>query len=86
MAYFEMFTAEGEQACNEALGKIQTLIKEDKFLSEAELKNFVKEQIAQVDANHREVHDTEPEWHFVDHINEALEARGYSYRVTRNDL
>lgn len=86
MVYFEMFTEEGEQACNEALGNIQTLIKGDKFLSEAELKNFVKEQIAQVDANHGEVHDTEPEWHFVDRINMALETRGYNYRIDRYDL
>ena len=85
MVDFEMFTDEGNQACTEAYQNIYNVIFGDKFTSEAELKKIVKEQIAQVDANHREVHDTEPEWHFVDRINMALETRGYNYRVTRND-
>jgi hypothetical protein len=86
MVDFEMFTNEGNQACTEAYQNIYNVIFGDKFTSEAELKKIVKEQIAQVEVNHGEVRDTEPEWHFVDRINMALETRGYNYRVTRNDL
>lgn len=87
MIDFEMFTDEGNQACTEALENIKALIEGDKFISEDELKKFAKEQIAQVDVNHREVHDTEPEWHFQNRINKVLEAKGYSYRVDRyNDF
>lgn len=86
MVDFEMFTDEGNQACTEAYQNIYNVIFGDKFTSETELKKIVKEQIAQVDASHKEVHDTEPEWHFVDYINEALKARGYNYRIDRYDL
>jgi hypothetical protein len=86
MKYFEMFSAEGEQACNEALENIQTLINGDKFISEAEMKKIVKEQIEKIASVHKEVNDTEPEWHFQDYINETLEAKGYAYRVSRWDF
>ena len=57
-----------------------------KFVPENELKEVVKAEIKQVSIVHKEVHDTEPEWHFVDRINMALENRGYGYRISRNDL
>ena len=83
---FEMFTDEGNEACTQAYQNIYDVIFGNKFVSEPELKKLIKEQIAQVDAPHPEVHDTEPEWHFVDRINKALEARGYGYTITRGDL
>jgi hypothetical protein len=86
MVDFEMFTEEGNEACTQALINIDKVIFGDKFVSEAELKKIVKEQIAQVAEDHKEVHDTEPKWHLVDRINMGLEARGYSYRVGRGDL
>jgi hypothetical protein len=86
MVDFEMFTDEGNEACTQALINIDKVIFGDKFVSEAELKKIVKEQIAQVAEDHKEVHDTEPKWHLVDRINMGLEARGYSYRVGRGDL
>jgi hypothetical protein len=55
-------------------------------LSKEERKKIVKEQIAQVAEDHKEVHDTEPEWHLVDRINMGLEARGYNYKISRYDL
>ena len=87
MIEFEMFTDEGNQACTEAFRNIKALIEGDKFISEAELKKFVKEQIDQVASVHSEVNDTEPEYHFEDNINVTLEAKGYAYRVNRyNDF
>ena len=86
MVDFEMFTEEGNEACTQALINIDKVIFGDKFVSEAELKKIVKEQIAQVAEDHKEVHDTEPEWHLVDRINMGLEARGYNYKVSRYDL
>jgi len=87
MKDFEMFTDEGNRACTEAFENIYNVIFGDKFISEAELKNFVKEQIAQVEENYEEVRDTEPEWHFENRINKVLEIRGYAYRVNRyNDF
>lgn len=83
---FEMFTEEGNEACTQAYQNIYDVIFGDKFVSENELKKLIKEQIAQVDAIHPEVHDTEPEWHFVDRINMALETKGYNYSVNRGDL
>ena len=81
MIEFEMFTDEGNQACTEAFRNIKALIEGDKFISEAELKKFAKEQIAQVDVNHKEVYDTEPVWYFQNRINRVLEDKGYAYRV-----
>ena len=86
MIDFEMFSEEGNYACTEAFENIKTLIERDKFISEAELKKFVKEQIDMVDAFHCEVHDTEPEWHFEVKINKVLETRGYAYKVNRGDF
>ena len=83
---FEMFTDEGNEACTKAYFNIHNAIFGDKFVSEKELKQLIKEQIAQVDAIHPEVHDTEPEWHFVDRINGCLETRGYNYKINRGDL
>ena len=86
MAYFEMFTDQGDQACTRALNNIKTIINGDKFVPENELKAIVKAEIKQVAMIHREVYDTEPEWHFVDRINTSLEGKGYGYKVSRNDL
>jgi len=83
---FEMFTEEGNEACTQAYQNIYDVIFGSKFIPENELKAVVKAEIKQVSLTHGEVYDTEPEWHFVDRINMALETRGYSYRVTRNDL
>jgi len=83
---FEMFTEEGNESCTQAYFNIHHTIFGDKFVIEGELKQLIKEQIAQVDTMHPEVHDTEPEWHFVDRINMALNTRGYNYKINRNDL
>ena len=87
MIEFEMFTDEGNEACTEAYQNIYDVIFDPfKFVSEPELKKLIKEQIAQVEVTHPEVRDTEPEWHFVDRINRALDTRGYNYKVNRGDL
>jgi len=83
---FEMFTEEGNEACTHAYQNIKDVIFGDKFVSESELKNIIAEQIAHVALVHPEVHDTEPEWHFVDRINSSLKARGYNYEINRGDL
>jgi len=83
---FEMFTDEGNESCTQAYQNIYNVIFGNKFVIEGELKQLIKEQIAQVDTIHPEVHDTEPEWHFVDRINKILEARGYNYKINRGDL
>jgi len=83
---FEMFTEEGNESCTQAYFNIHHTIFGDKFVIEGELKQLIKEQIAQVASVHPEVHDTEPEWHFVDRINMALNTRGYNYKINRNDL
>ena len=86
VVYFEMYTEEGNEACTQVFQNIYNTIWEDKFVTESELKKLIKEQIIQVASVHPEVHDTEPEWHFVDRINMSLETRGYNYKVNRNDL
>jgi hypothetical protein len=83
---FEMFTEEGNEACTQAYFNIHHTIFGDKFVIEGELKQLIKEQITQVASVYPEVHDTEPEWHFVDRINGSLETRGYSYKINRGDL
>ena len=83
---FEMFTEEGNEACTQAFKNIYDVIFGDRFVSESELKNIIAEQIAQVASVHPEVHDTEPEWHFVDRINSSLKTRGYNYEINRGDL
>ena len=86
MLYFGMFTDKGNKACTQAYQIIYNVIFGDKFTSEARLKEIVKDQIAQVEVNNKEVHDIEPELYFINRINIALETRGYGYRVTRDDL
>ena len=83
---FEMFTDEGNEACTQAYFNIHNAIFGDKFVTENELKQLIKEQIAQVSSVHPEVHDTEPEWCFVERINRALDTRGYNYEINRGDL
>ena len=83
---FEMFTEEGNEACTQAYFNIHHTIFGDKFVIEGELKQLIKEQIAQVASVHPEVHDTEPEWHFVDRINLSLKNKGYNYEINRGDL
>ena len=83
---FEMFTEEGNEACTQAFKNIYDVIFGDKFVSESELKKLIAEQIVQVASVHPEVHDTEPEWHFVDRINSSLKTRGYNYEINRGDL
>jgi len=83
---FEMFTEEGNEACTQAYQNIYETIWGERFVHEHELKKLIKEQIAQVASVHPEVHDTEPEWHFVDRINSSLKTRGYNYKINRNDL
>ena len=83
---FEMFTEEGNEACTQAYQNIYETIWGERFVHEHELKKLIKEQIAQVTSVHPEVHDTEPEWHFVDRINSSLKTRGYNYKINRNDL
>jgi len=84
--YFEMYTEEGNKACTQAFQNIYNTIWEDKFVIEGELKQLIKEQIAQVASIHPEVHDTEPEGCFVERINRALNTRGYNYQINRGDL
>lgn len=86
MIDFEMFTDEGNEACTAAYQNIKNVIFGDKFVSENELKKLVKEQIDQVESAYPEVHDTEPEWYFVDRINKCLETKGYNYKINRGDL
>jgi hypothetical protein len=83
---FEMFTEEGNEACTKAYFNIHHTIFGDKFVIEGELKQLIKEQIAQVASAYPEVHDTEPEGYFVDRINRALDTRGYNYQINRGDL
>jgi len=86
MAYFEMFTDQGDQACTRALDNIKTIINGERFISEAELKAIVKAEVKQVSIDHPEVYDTEPEWHFVDRITKVLQTKGYAYSIDRRDL
>ena len=87
MIDFEMFTDEGNEACTAAYQNIYDVIFDPfKFISESELKKLIKEQIALVEVSYPEVHDTEPEWHFVDRINSALKTKGYAYTIGRGDL
>lgn len=87
MIEFEMFTDEGNEACTAAYQNIYDVIFDPfKFISEPELKKLIKEQIALVEVSYPEVHDTEPEWHFVDRINSALKTKGYAYVIGRGDL
>ena len=86
MAYFEMFTDQGNQACTQAFENIKTVINGDKFLTVDELRAMVKAEDKQVSIDHPEVYDTEPEWHFVDRIDEVLKTKGYAYRMNRSDL
>ena len=87
MIEFEMYTDEGNKSCTEAFQNIYDVIFDPfRFVHESELKALIAEQIARVKVTHPEVHDTEPEWHFVDRINLALKTKGYGYTITRGDL
>ena len=81
-----MFSREGNEACAFALNRIVTLINGDKFISQDELKAYVKTQVDGVAREYREVNDTEPEYHFEWRINKALEKRGYSFKISRYDF
>lgn len=81
MIDFEMYTPEGNQACNEALKNIKALINGYRFILEIEFDMFVKEEIKKVASTHGEVYDTEPRWHFEKLLNNALKERGYGYKA-----
>jgi hypothetical protein len=81
MIEFEMYTPEGNQACNEALENIKAIINGDRFIPEREFWKISETEIKKVASVHREVYDTEPRWHFERLLNKALEERGYGYKA-----
>lgn len=76
---FEMYTPQGDKACEKALNKIIKAINGPKFLEEKTLSSLIDTEIEKVAKKYPEVHDTEPRWHLHSAISKALKERGYSH-------
>jgi len=81
MIEFEMYTDEGNQACNQALENIKTIINGDRFISEREFEEVTEGEMKKVASTHPEVYDTEPRWHFTRLLNKVLGEKGYGYKA-----
>jgi hypothetical protein len=74
---FEMYTKAGNTACQAQLNKIVKFIKTGKGITPEVINTMYVEAMKKIAVKHREVYDTEPEWHLKDRIKKALQENYY---------
>jgi hypothetical protein len=70
---FEMYTKAGDSACQTQLNKIVKFIKTGKGVTPEVIQTMYEDAMKKIAVKHREVNDTEPEWHLKDRIRKALQ-------------
>jgi hypothetical protein len=74
---FEMYTKAGDSACQTQLNKIVKFIEKGKGITPEVINSMYEDAMKKIAIKHREVYDTEPEWHLKDRIKKALENNFY---------
>ncbi len=74
---FEMYTKAGDSACQTQLNKIVKFIEKGKDVTPEVINTMFNDALNKIALKHREVHDTEPEWHLKDRIKKALQKNFY---------
>jgi len=74
---FEMYTKAGNSACQTQLNKIVKFIEKGKDVTPEVINTMFTDALNKIALKHREVHDTEPEWHLKDRIKKALQNNFY---------
>lgn len=69
---FEMYTPAGDKACQTQLNKIVKFIKNGKGVTPESINKMYNDAIEKISIKHREVRDTEPEWHLKYKIKKEL--------------
>jgi len=70
---FEMYTKAGDSACQTQLNKIVKFIERGKGVTPEVIKSMYENAMVKISIKHREVFDTEPEWHLKDRIRKCLD-------------
>ena len=70
---FEMYTKAGDSACQKQLDKIVGFIETGKGVTPEVIKSMYENAMVKISIKHREVFDTEPEWHLKDRIRKCLD-------------
>jgi hypothetical protein len=83
-AGFQMYTREGNNAVAEMVIAVIARAEQTRARRD-EIRDLLREGVAEVAKVHPEVHDTEPEWAIVDAINLWLDGAGF-VRIDRDDL
>jgi hypothetical protein len=74
---FEMYTKAGNTACQSQLNKIVKFIQTGKGITPEVINTMYVDAMKKISIKHREVYDTEPEWHLKDRIRKALQENYY---------
>jgi hypothetical protein len=74
---FEMYTKAGNTACQSQLNKIVKFIQTGKGITPEVINIMYVDAMKKIAIKHREVYDTEPEWHLKDRIRKALQENYY---------
>lgn len=74
---FEMYTAAGDRACQTQLNKIVKFIEKGKGITPDVIETMYDDVMKKIAIKHREVYDTEPEWHLKDRIKKTLAKNFY---------
>lgn len=74
---FEMYTPAGNRACQTQLNKIVKFIQSGKGVTPEVIKTMYDNALQKIATKHREVYDTEPEWHLRDRIRKCLTTNFY---------
>ena len=68
-----MYTKAGDSACQTQLNKIVKFIERGKGVTPEVIKSMYENAMVKISIKHREVFDTEPEWHLKDRIRKCLD-------------
>jgi hypothetical protein len=74
---FEMYSKAGDTACQTQLNKIVKFIQTGKGVTPDVIETMYDDAMKKISVKHREVYDTEPEWHLKDRIRKALQDNFY---------
>lgn len=83
---FEMFSTQGNKACQRLVSKVLTKIEGKTRIDKEQLIKLCKESVKNIKEKHSEVNDSEPEYHITLLINRICSDGGYNYEIQRGDI
>jgi hypothetical protein len=86
MRSYEMFSTEGDAACDNLVVSTVIDIEGDKKQTLEGLTQRLQKGIKSISKKHPEVYDSKPPYHIARRVNKALEEMGYSFRIDSYDI